>query len=542
MSASAGETAESKLAAVLARFPTAYVLAIDESGTVVPMPQGVPLIDHCPLPSTFDSVVPADRVTAIGIYARARAGGVASGTVRLVERPDRPYTAYVIDCRARFGVLVAVLGDGSDDTRFVDESALPPLPARLARAHKDGAAIFISVDTAFGDILGWEPDELIGRRALELIHPDDHDTGIANWIDTVATPGPGRRVRLRHKHRDGRWVWLEVINHNRLDNPDHADVVADMVDISEEMAAQEALRAREELLFELAETVPVGQFHCDRDGNIVFANTRLSEILRVDHMVTIADLIDAVHPEDRLMVEGATEAALGGRGDSDLELRLSPESDMRYATLCLRSIVRSAGGLSGIIGCLEDVTDNVLMRQHLELRATFDPLTDCRNRASAMAILSAGIDELRDPRSAGIAVIYVDLDQFKPVNDAFGHATGDQLLMVVSERLRRAVRAKDVVGRIGGDEFMVICPGVNSPDDALRIAQVVTDRLCATAQIVDIEIPIRASVGVVWTDDTESDAELLVAAADAAMYSSKRDNQCRAVLAENVKSDLMATK
>ncbi|MGA2837543.1 MAG: diguanylate cyclase [Acidimicrobiales bacterium] len=521
------------LASLLSRFPSAKVAAIDEAGVAVPVPDGVPLDDHVTVASTFEVVVPADRVVIVGLYGRARSSGIASGPVHLAEDPDRAVTVCVLDVRPRFGVLLVIFGDRVEDGSDPGEQwSLPQLPPRLARASKDGSAVYVSVDQAVTEILGWPADELVGRRALEIVHPDDRDTAIANWIEMLATPGLGRRVRLRHQHREGRWVWLEITNRNRLDDPAHEDVVAEMVDISEEMAAHEALRQREQLLHEIAQTVPLGLFHADRDGNILFANTCLSDILGVERTGTIADLVRAVDPDDRSAVDEALLQALAGRGDVDLEVRIRSSEGVRYAALRLRAPEIARAGLPGIIGCLEDVTDAAMMRRRLEVQATFDPLTECRNRYSTMAAVDAAITRLDRRAGIGMAILYIDLDQFKPVNDSYGHSVGDQVLVVVAERLGRGIRPGDIVGRIGGDEFVVICHDVSSSEDALRIGGAVADRLCGTVHVDGREVPIFASVGVAWTDDEEVDAEALLDAADAAMYESKGNGRCRPVLTE----------
>jgi diguanylate cyclase (GGDEF)-like protein len=122
-------------------------------------------------------------------------------------------------------------------------------------------------------------------------------------------------------------------------------------------------------------------------------------------------------------------------------------------------------------------------------------------------------------------VIFVDLDNFKAVNDRHGHAVGDELLIVVGERLTRAVRHGDFVGRLGGDEFLVVCPDVAGADEAKTI----TDRIAAAVQgqlrIGGSPIELRASVGVAYAGRREATADALVSAADAAMYAAKRDRR-----------------
>lgn len=525
------------LSSLLGRHPHALVAAISESGVVVPVPTEVPLEGHRVLEaaSTLDVVLPDDHVTIVELFARARVHGAARGSVRLTDAPDRPGSVYLVDRRTQYGAVIAVFCERIDDDAEEFEALLHPnLPARLARAHKDASAVYTSVDDAFCEILGYDRAALVGRRGLELVHLDDHDVAIANWVDMLSTPGPGRRVRLRHRHRDGHWVWLELTNHNRLDDPAHGDVVADMVDVSEEMAALDALRAREQLLHQLAETIPLGVFHSDVEGNILIANNQMSAILDTAGVSTLSALFATVVPEDRAAIDAAIAGVAQGLGEADLEPRvLRSDGHLRYCALRLRSLVDDDGGVAGIIGCVEDVTAGVTMRRRLEIQAATDPLTGCYNRASTLDAIESVIGAEGPSGRLGTAVVYVDLDRFKPINDRLGHAVGDELLREVASRLKRAVRSADVVGRIGGDEFLVVCAQVAQPEDAVRVAETISRVVCCDAKLHEANIPVRASFGVAWTADPRTDPEQLVAAADTAMYASKRVGRCEPVLADH---------
>ena len=118
-------------------------------------------------------------------------------------------------------------------------------------------------------------------------------------------------------------------------------------------------------------------------------------------------------------------------------------------------------------------------------------------------------------------VAFLDVDGFKSVNDSLGHAAGDELLVVVADRLRAAVRSRDIVGRLGGDEFLVVCPDVGDPAEAVELAQRVRDSLRGTVTVANAELELRVSVGVAWSGADDATAELLVARADAIMYESK---------------------
>jgi len=195
-------------------------------------------------------------------------------------------------------------------------------------------------------------------------------------------------------------------------------------------------------------------------------------------------------------------------------------TERRLCTMSLRVLNNDHGDVTGAIACLADVTESVRMREELRVRATFDEVTRCYNRASTMEALEstlAASDESSRP-----AVIFIDLDRFKDVNDRFGHAAGDAMLEIVGRRLARAVRSKDLVGRIGGDEFLVVCPGISTAAQAMRAATRVANTLRHHVRLKKTLVACRASIGVAWSPGPFTDADTLVSQADAAMYRAKR--------------------
>jgi diguanylate cyclase (GGDEF)-like protein len=200
-------------------------------------------------------------------------------------------------------------------------------------------------------------------------------------------------------------------------------------------------------------------------------------------------------------------------------------------------VTQDDGAVSGAIICVADVTDSARMRDELAKRATFDELTGCYNRASTMLALEANI--AAGERQAERAVMFVDLDRFKQVNDRHGHAAGDELLSIVAQRLQSAVRPGDLVGRIGGDEFLVVCPDIGGPKQAIELAQRLISALSGDVRLGVGSISHQVSIGVAWSDDDRTDADSLVALADSAMYESKRRQGGGATLA-NVKPEMAA--
>lgn len=517
---------ERALAAMLEAHPTAEVAAIDAlaSPALVPVPPsvGVAREQMAGAPTMLELVVPADRVVAAKLWGQAHRNGTASAPVRLERRPDRPGFLCLFDVRAVHGVMVVVFVEGAGETGPVlDTGPLPLRRPRFARAGKDAGAAYRWVDPELSAMLGWAPQEIIGRRTLEFVHPDDHEVGVANWMEMLDTPGHGHRVRLRHRHHDGTWVWLEVTNFNRLSEPEHGDVLTEIVDVSEEMSAHEALRAREQLLAQLTDSVPVGLFHADATGRLLFSNRRLHDITGQAVAGTIDEQLAAVVDEDRAALEAALRSP---RADVEIALRAADGTVTHYS-LKVRALTDEDGTVSGLTGCLADITAMVRSRRELEAKAATDPLTGCLNREATLVGLQQVLDEPSphaSPDRRGTAVIFVDLDGFKQVNDDLGHAAGDAFLVTVADRMRASIRPGDLLGRVGGDEFVVVCTEVPGPAEAFKIARTLGRRAFQRPGDAPGRTRSRASIGVAWTDTPGAPGAQLIQAADVAMYVSKR--------------------
>ncbi|WP_213009505.1 sensor domain-containing diguanylate cyclase [Paractinoplanes toevensis] len=509
-------------AATLAQHPGAFLGAIGPTGMLVPSPAELAALGHPPIegpPSMLGLVIGDDHRAMVDAWMRVVPEGVANCLVRPVAAPDLQVRVHFIDMTHRFGVFVGIL-TGLEDHATGTVLSHDQVRPRLVTMHKDQTSVITEVGPEVSLLLGWSPAELVGRRTLELVHPDDHDRAIAGWIDMLsAPPGSARRVRLRHLHRDGHPVWFEITNHNHLADPDHPRVVAEMLDISDEMAAQEAVRAAEQLMRRLTETLPLAILQIDRDRRVTYLNDRAARWMNTQAGDVLGDAVfDAIVPADRPAAEDAIADVLDSGNDADLEYGHRPAGrGVRRVRAILRALTGDDGAVTGAIVCLTDVTEEVRLREELRHRATFDPLTGCHNRAATMAELQDAVE------SPGTAVIFLDLNGFKQVNDRYGHATGDRLLTHVASRLRLAAPAGGVVGRLGGDEFVVICRDLPAPQQAERIGADLLAALSGSGVDVAGEILVpQASVGVAWSPHAGSGADDLMARADAAMYEAKK--------------------
>jgi diguanylate cyclase (GGDEF)-like protein/PAS domain S-box-containing protein len=512
---------EQTLRSLLAVYPQASVGAMTSAGIYVPMPASVGLGEHQVLEgrSGLDLIGTEDREAVLQNWDRALNFGASRCTIRPEGAGE--VILYALDLRERHGVIFTLLAS-SDPLAAAEPVASDPVVQRprFATIHKNELSFLVHVDEAIQQILGWEAQEMIGHRSLEFVHPDDHALAIDNWMQMLARPGPARRVRQRLQCKDGGWVWFEVTNHNLLAEPGQEVVICEMVDITEEMAAHEDLRAREQLLDRLAETVPVGLMQVDSEMQIVYTNDRLHEILGTPRAETAAQQLASVEPSDRLLIEEAFAGLLSEGTGAEIEVAVTgrPDCAARHCQVSLRALTHEDGEVSGAIACLVDVTDSIAMREELRRRATHDELTGCLNRAAITRELEKSISDGEPGEQR--ALLFIDLDGFKEINDDHGHAAGDELLRAVAGHLRASVRAGDLVGRLGGDEFLVLCPDMDGPE-ARRLA----DRLAvsAAAGAVAQAAEVRASVGVSWSRGSDVDAETLLARADHAMYDVKRE-------------------
>jgi diguanylate cyclase (GGDEF)-like protein/PAS domain S-box-containing protein len=531
--------------ALLREHPDALVAGLASNGLIVPLPQSVPLWGQELIEgrAVFDKVVAADRNTVARLWVNLHSAGAVMGKVRLLDRPSSWMALHFIDVRETHDVVLAILlaseepgeeGEGGEDGVAV--AAAP----RFCTLTEDEGARVIDADPAFTEMFGFTLEEMYGNSVLDQIHPDDQGRAVEGWLSVLSTRR-NQQTRLRRKRKDGSWMWVDTTLHNFLNEPGRNHVLVEIIDISAEMQAQEALADREELLRRLTNAMPVGLLHIGVDGEALYHNERLLEILHGrsadatgEQRETTFEQVDVLLrtlSEDGLRTFKASLGEVLEEGvDRDVEVDVVLGSgEQRRALVSLRALLRQSGDVSGAITCVLDVTDSARVRSELERRATFDTLTGCHNRAS---ILSALELELARESSAGTGVVYVDLDEFKPVNDTFGHAAGDEVLVLVAERLHQASRDTDVVGRLGGDEFLVILHDIPSPDVAMRVAQRICAALHGDFELSVGTVALRGSVGVACSHTTGISLEELVRRADAAMYESKQLGVGRPVLAD----------
>jgi diguanylate cyclase (GGDEF)-like protein len=240
---------------------------------------------------------------------------------------------------------------------------------------------------------------------------------------------------------------------------------------------------------------------------------------------------DVTHPEDvDADLEALRQLVDGERQRYVTEKRyLRADGELIWISLSVSPVRDQDRGTLYLISQMQDVTERKRTEAKLAHQAMHDPLTGLPNRTLFTDRMMLAKARLR--RGGSLGLMFCDLDYFKVVNDSFGHEAGDRLLIEVAQRLRSILRPSDTVARFGGDEFALLCEGVDSVA-AERIAERIEEAFSAPFLIDGHEVPLSASTGIVLTTDPDVDPDQLLSDSDLAMYAAKQGGRARHTLFE----------
>jgi diguanylate cyclase (GGDEF)-like protein/PAS domain S-box-containing protein len=366
--------------------------------------------------------------------------------------------------------------------------------------------------------LGYDPDAIVGRSGFGYAHPDDLAMAQTAFAAALEHPGQRQTFLMRLRHADGSWLWTEQVLTNCLDNADIGGVVINARDVTARVVAENALRQSESRYRAIAETSHEGIWSVDPDGTTRYANSRMHEILGI----TAEDLvrrtaIELLSPEDRpFLTEKLRNRAVLGPEEYQLEYP-HPDGRTRVLSLIVSPLADDAG-VVGSLAMIADVTESRRTDEELRRRALHDDLTGLANRTLLTDRLEQAVARQQRLHSAPVAVLFVDLDQFKLVNDAWGYDAGDALLAQAGRRVAKAARPGDTVARFGGDEFVIVAEGL-SESEARQLAECVLGELAAPFEIDGHRAYVNASIGVAVSPPAS--ASELLRSAHGAMYDAK---------------------
>ncbi|HET7486783.1 MAG TPA: EAL domain-containing protein [Acidimicrobiales bacterium] len=313
---------------------------------------------------------------------------------------------------------------------------------------------------------------------------------------------------------------------------------------AERRQAEERLLQREAQLAETQRLASVGSWDLDVRSGVLTWTEELYRIFGVDpsrFQPSLDALLAVVHPEDRERVRATVAAAVQSGVAFDVEHRVvHAGGDLRWVHGRGRVELGPDGAPLRVFGTAQDVTERRATQESLVHQALHDPLTGLPNRLLFVDRVEQALRRRRR-HDSGLALLFIDLDRFKLVNDTCGHAGGDAVLVAATARLQSVLRAEDTVARLGGDEFTVLCEDVDGPA-VLRIAERALTALAAPVTLADgRQVVATASIGVAVVGAGDISAEELLADADSAMYQAKERGRNRLeVFDQSMRADLVA--
>ena len=433
--------------------------------------------------------------------------------------PDRAAPALKQDHAQASSAGFAPGIDHADPFRDAFEHAIVP----MALIAPDGK--YLRVNRALCELTGRPAEAFVGTSWQLVTHPVDIDVVLAHERAALDGGPPAFRAESRLVRRDGEVVWTvqsRVLTSDADGGPLY--FVAQFEDITERKRMEAALRERERFSRDVLDSLVAPTAVLDADGTIVAVNRawrRFGERGEADPGTTgpganYLQVCERAGSVEALAAAEGIRAILGGNRDEfDMDYPCHPPGAEGWYSLRVTPL---SGVDHGAVVCHIDISDRKRSETQLIEQAVVDPLTGLPNRRSFVERLT---EAQAGPGGRDLAVLFLDLDRFKVVNDSLGHQSGDRLLAAVGARLQEAIRPTDLVARFAGDEFAVLCRGVRSEAESVAIAERLANAVSVPFSVDGDDVYVTASTGIALAAEGLSPEDLL-RAADTAMYRAKR--------------------
>ncbi|MBB4233831.1 putative bifunctional diguanylate cyclase/phosphodiesterase [Rhizobium esperanzae] len=381
---------------------------------------------------------------------------------------------------------------------------------------------------------------------LQLVHPDDRDF-VVHAIERQNVGDPDFQIfQYRERHRDGHWIWIDCrgacVEWDESGMPTR--IVGTDTDITARKEAEETLARLSRRLDLALEISRIGVFEADIDNDTVEWDDRLIAIYGLKgaaHQIASDAWAKSLHPEDRERVLGLSDRSVESGSDFQQEYRIIRGDGAERVIRARSAFFVDGNGHRKLIGANWDVTAEVALRNELqrardlaearnreleaakesiERLALHDYLTDLPNRRYLDKMLDERSSECR-AKGLGLAVLHIDLDRFKQINDTLGHRAGDAMLKHAASVLRNSVRAADFVARIGGDEFVILCTVDPGSKKIAGLAQRIIRELRKPVRYEGHDCRFGASIGIAIDSGPKLDAKQTLLDADIALYRAK---------------------
>jgi len=375
--------------------------------------------------------------------------------------------------------------------------------------------VYLEVNGSFEKLTGLK--DVVGRKFSEVVPGGERSQPeLIERYSRVALTGEPARFETEVA---GLRMWFSVSAYAA----GNGCFIATFDNITERKQAEEALRQAEEKYRAIFEDAVVAIFQSTPDGRYTIANPAMARMLGYDSpeelVTSITDISQQVYVDPKNREE--FKRLLTKQGTvSDFECQIYRKDGSKMWISANARAVFKAGVLVGYDGMNEDITDRKVAEERVQYLAYYDALTDVPNRTLLQDRLSKALASARRQKDK-VALLFLDLDRFKNINDSLGHALGDFLLQKVGERLKRWAREQDTVARLGGDEFLIVLTRIRDVADAAVAAERLMAAMTNEFIVQGNPLSISCSLGISIFPDHGESGEILIKNADAAMYSAK---------------------
>ena len=405
---------------------------------------------------------------------------------------------------------------------------LEAAPDGMVVVNQDGEIVLLNARAE--SQFGYRRDELLGQKVTNIIPEGFAERLIADGTRTAAealAQQIGTGIELSGRRKDGTEFPIEIML-SPQENDEGILVTAAIRDITERKAAESALKEAAKKYRAIFDGALEGMFQFSSDGGLLSANPYLAKMLGYDSLEgvfsTVKDMAREAwaYPDEcaRFMQEIDEHATIQG---FECQFKRKGSSNI-WVSLNARKVFGDDGQLLYYEGFATDITKRKVAEERVQFLAYYDALTGLPNRTLLQDRLVKALDSaLR--RKERVALLFLDLDRFKDINDSFGHSFGDLLLQIIAARFKSGVRKQDTVGRLGGDEFLIVLTNVKEIAYASFVAERLMRAMSAKFVIQGRSLSISCSIGISIFPEDGMDSESLLKNADAAMYSAKESGR-----------------
>jgi len=389
-----------------------------------------------------------------------------------------------------------------------------------------------------GRLLDVAPGALAASHPTDLVHATDA-AELARLVEQPTKPHESPHiVELRLRAADGEYRWFDTTARDFTDDPEVGGIVVTARDVNDERAAKLGLKRSEQWFRGLVQHSSDVIAVLDEGGVFTYASPAAEDIFGLrPEMLRGRNFLELL-PQDDLESLGQARRSIHSKppGVRNLELVLElPDQTRRTAEVTITDL-RNDPSVSGLVLNIRDVTERKKLEEDLRHQVLHDDLTGLGSRVQFTHQLAEALGADRAPGSK-VAALFIDLDDFKNINDSLGHAAGDQVLVEISSRLLGRLRLHDRAARFGGDEFAVLLTDIYGDSDVASIADRIVEELSRPVTLMGQEVQLGVSVGIAIEDGHGQSPEDLLRSADVAMYEAKAQGKGRWAIFESSMAD-----